>query len=197
MVKLGIDLDGVVVDIVGQLLPYLSQICGRQISREEIQCYEFETALQMSHQQVAQMMDIVREQDLFNQAAPVDGSIACLRRFEVMDNLDWRFITSRPQWARAVTETWLSRHGFAHRELHLTDRGKPLAIKLGLDVFIDDDILTARELTSQGIRVLLMDNPWNRREQLPNNCCRVANWDEVQHELARLFALDVSRAFPR
>jgi uncharacterized HAD superfamily protein len=116
----------------------------------------------------------------------VDGAIAVLQRFEAMKDLDWRFITSRPDWARQSTRAWLDRHGLSHRELLLTTRGKPLAVQMGLDAFIDDDIMTVRQLSAQGLHVFFMDNPWNQDEELPANCCRVCSWEDFDRELRQL-----------
>ena len=181
--RLGIDLDGVVVDIITPLLPRLSAICGRELCREDICHYNFETALNLDAEQVAQMWELVSDESIYREPPPVDGAVLFLSG---LDSIDWCFVTSRPSWAAKATRDWLEQHGLGDREVIHTEHGKPAALDLELDVFIEDDISTARALAVHGIYVLLMDNPWNRHETLPENCRRVYDWAEVAEELERL-----------
>lgn len=183
VLKLGVDLDGVVVDIVGAMLPHLSLVCGYEVTERDIGCYEFQTALGLDDSQMDRVWNLVEQERLYSRALPVDGAVTYLAE---LNGVDWRFVTSRPKWTRGVTLDWLNGYGLGHREVVFTSRGKPAAVDLGLNVFIEDDMETALELAGHGVHVLLFDHPWNQASDLPDNCRRVHSWAEIDHEMRHL-----------
>ncbi|PKM70349.1 MAG: hypothetical protein CVU93_02525, partial [Firmicutes bacterium HGW-Firmicutes-18] len=54
------------------------------------------------------------------------------------------------------------------------------AKELNCDIFIEDNLETAKQLVEEGITVLLIDTGFNRYEELPN-MTRVFNWQEIHH----------------
>ena len=49
----------------------------------------------------------------------------------------------------------------------------------GADILIEDQYILARHCADAGIKVLLLDSPWNREVALPENIARVRNWGEI------------------
>ncbi len=110
------------------------------------------------------------------------------------------FITARNEARRPVTETWLREKGIlGHaKAVHLKPHGEfrpdhprgrydpdssaayklRLAQELELDRFCEDDVVIARTLAENGVRVLLFDQPWNR-ELAHERITRVRGWAEV------------------
>jgi len=110
------------------------------------------------------------------------------------------FITARNERRRVVTETWLREKGiFDHaKAVHLKPHGEftpdyprgrydpessaryklRLAQELSLDAFCEDDVLISRRLAEAGIRVFLIDQPWNRDVAHPD-LTRVKGWTEI------------------
>lgn len=43
--RIGIDIDGVIVDLVSLMLPLLSKACGRPVSHQDIYCFDIGRAL--------------------------------------------------------------------------------------------------------------------------------------------------------
>jgi len=54
-----------------------------------------------------------------------------------------------------------------------------LCLKLGVEVLVDDCLEFAEECADKGIKVLLLDSPWNQTDSLPKNVKRMKNWDEI------------------
>ncbi|MBI4322159.1 MAG: hypothetical protein HY675_27010 [Chloroflexi bacterium] len=180
--KIGVDLDGVVVDMGPVLLRQLSTICGREIRVDEIYCYDLETALSLDERQIEQLLEIVRSETTYLTAPAMDGALEALSALKQHDVI---FVTSRPEEVRQATETWLRSHGLEHRDVVFTGHGKKVAGTMGLNVFIEDDIGTALGLASAGLSVLLFDHPWNQGDGLPFNCRRVRDWREISGYLAQ------------
>lgn len=116
------------------------------------------------------------------------------------------FITARNERRRYVTETWLREKGIFDyaKAVHLKPHGEfrpdyprgrydpessaryklRLAQELGLDAFCEDDVLISRTLAEAGVRVFLIDQPWNR-EVAHANVTRVKGWTEIGELLLR------------
>lgn len=109
-------------------------------------------------------------------------------------------ITARNERRRVVTETWLREKGILDyaKAVHLKPHGEfrpdypqgrydpessaayklRLAQELRLDAFCEDDVLISRRLAESGIRVFLVDQPWNRDVAHPR-ITRVSGWTEI------------------
>ena len=85
-------------------------------------------------------------------------------------------ITARRPTARPQTEEWLRAHKIPFDELHLT--GEKTEVAEDLAFAVDDHPAHAREYISQGIRVFLMDQPWNRLFSA-SGVTRVASWEQL------------------
>jgi uncharacterized HAD superfamily protein len=60
-----------------------------------------------------------------------------------------------------------------------------LSIELGLNLFIEDSLSTAKKIAEKGIPVILLDKLWNQGE-LPENVRRVATWENVLVQIESL-----------
>lgn len=75
------------------------------------------------------------------------------------------YITSRPVES-GVTEAWLKMHGFPARPVHTVGMGNSkvdIALKEGLDMFVDDSFSNFTALNKAGVCCFLMDAPHNQR----------------------------------
>lgn len=99
-------------------------------------------------------------------------------------------ITARDEAHRAITETWLKRHGLRYHSLHMSppkqsySKGE-LSAQLGVHFFVDDKKENAIDVASQGIYTLLYHASHNHdyKGTLP----RVYNWQEVQEHIHDFF----------
>ena len=85
-------------------------------------------------------------------------------------------ITARRPSTRPQTEEWLHRHEFPFDELHLTDDKTDVAE--GLVFAVDDHPEHVQDYVSRGIKVFLMDQPWNRCFSA-SGVTRVLNWEQL------------------
>ena len=90
-------------------------------------------------------------------------------------------ITARRPMARRQTLDWLHEHGIPFDELHLT--GEKTEASNGIVLAVDDHPDHVNEYLARGIRVFLMDQPWNRTFSAPG-ATRVSGWDELWRKLS-------------
>ena len=180
--KIGIDIDGVLADIVRPMLPLLARECGRAVTHEDIICYSFREALNIPEERVAALMEEVVAAGYFEAAPPVAGAVEAmvlLRHHRI-----W-LVTSRPERVRNETIRWLARHGVPYHELLFKPATAKAANGDGFDLFVEDNLDTALVLSGEGIPVLLFDWPWNQHPTLPDNVQRVRDWQEILSAVER------------
>lgn len=97
-------------------------------------------------------------------------------------------VTGRTQWQAGATDRLLRRQGLDgafegifHKEGRLTrDFKRAKAKALALDVFMEDDLLTALAVAELDLKVVLFDKPWNQAP-LPGNVVRASSWRDALH----------------
>ena len=89
-------------------------------------------------------------------------------------------ITARRPTARPQTLAWLEEHGVPFDELHHAKDKTDVAE--GIVLAVDDHPDHVTDYLKQGIRVFLMDQPWNRTFSAPGTT-RVSGWDELRQKL--------------
>lgn len=97
-------------------------------------------------------------------------------------------VTGRTQWQAEATDRLLRRQGLDgafqgifHKEGRVTrDFKRAKAKELALDVFMEDELLTALAVAELDLTVVLFDKPWNQAP-LPGNVLRATSWREALH----------------
>ncbi len=89
-------------------------------------------------------------------------------------------ITARRPTARPQTLAWLGEHRVPFDELHHT-KDKP-EVAEGLVLAVDDHPEHVSDYLARGVRVFLMDQPWNRSFSA-RGAIRVSDWDELWHKV--------------
>jgi hypothetical protein len=96
------------------------------------------------------------------------------------------YVSARGKKMQSVSQAWLAGHGLPADSLHLlgTHHKVAKAQALHCDLFIEDCYDNAEMLAAAGIRVLLIDCPYNRAV-LPPGITRVKSWPEIEAHVAR------------
>ncbi len=89
-------------------------------------------------------------------------------------------ITARRPYSRPQTLEWLQKHQIPFDELYHTEEKTDVPENISLAV--DDHPLHALAYCELGIRVFLMDQPWNKDVDHPL-LTRVSGWDDLLHML--------------
>jgi len=175
-VIIALDLDGVVVDLVEQLLPKLTEMTGYPVQHAHITQYNIEHALELPLGSNDAMFSWLEESGGYAKAQPMPGAVDALRA--LAERHEVRFASSRPVGMLAVTEAWLTHHGIPYADLAL-GLSAPKIAEL-VDVFVEDDDRHLHLVEDVCTRVVLFEQPWNRAGILPANGTRVATWAELE-----------------
>lgn len=181
MARIGIDIDGVCYDFVGSYLDHI----GRDRKDLKLDEWEFFHELGQTREQfLAACSDGLRAGVIFGGERVLPGACSGIYGL-IKAGHEITFITDRAsldptrvQRIRDMTHKWLERVGLGDIPVIFDgDKGK-VAKQLDLDYFLDDKIENCWDVANQGVRVALLDQPWNRRK--PSAPCipyqRVFSW---------------------
>lgn len=130
---------------------------------------------------------------------PMENSVR-VNNISVSSGDEWHAITARKFTTfrnffgflyRKMFEKWSNSNGFKFKTIQycsekFSPRDKLLACKkLNADVMIDDKPDVALYLAEYGIKVLLVDNPYNQGVN-HNNIIRVKNWIDIEKEISHI-----------
>jgi len=128
------------------------------------------------------------------QMVPMEGSREALQQMK--ENHELIVITGRAENVMQITKEWIKLNypgiftDFICTNVHQVnggdDKGK-ICKKHEVDVLIEDYLKYAHECVREGIRVLLMKQPWNANKKIDNKLIsRVSSWDDVLKEIGSL-----------
>lgn len=170
--RIGIDLDGTVVDTYGYWLQVLAQtpLAGRF------------TAIQLlDHHNDPDLFRYVEEHSdqMFGKPPAMPGALQTIRRLQAQGH-ELYFISARHQGLRAVTEQWLVQNGLPVDRLFLLTGGDKAALchAEGIRLMFEDSPHYGPRLAASDIHVWLLDAEYNQ-EVRGANIRRFTHWSEV------------------
>jgi uncharacterized HAD superfamily protein len=100
---------------------------------------------------------------------------------ESLENITKKYtiwiITARPSYTRSETLLWLKKHEITYNRIIFSKRkGKYIN---AVNILIDDNKFTANEYASAGVKVIILDYPWNRKLEANNNVIRAKDWRNI------------------
>lgn len=184
---IGVDLDEVVFDFVTSFLIYHNSRNGTSLSRDEISKYRVIGELcGNTKKEVDETFKEFYNTELFKNVQPMEGSNEGIRLLS--KNHQLHAITSRPGYLHDKTKESLNKH-FPNSFLGLHFSMKKIKKKseickdLGINLLIEDSLEYAKECASEGVKVLLLDSPWNQSEKLPEGITRVYSWKDIVNKV--------------
>ena len=173
--RIGIDIDGVIVDLVSSVLPLLSKACGRPVSHRDIYCFDIGKALNIEDKMADVWAQVYRGNTL-RFAPPIKGAItglSALREHEI-----W-LVTRRPTSTRSHTMSWLREKRIKYDHLIFDSSPNKHSVGQNFDVFVEDNLEQACAIAEACIFSLLLDQPWNQTLILPKHCTRIEDWNAI------------------
>jgi len=187
--KIGIDIDEVVVEYVKHYLDFCEKKLGRKFLIEEISVYNLWKVLDISEEEVYEIAKVFNDSGEVEKQEFVEGAKEALNVLSKDNKLF--FITSRPSYVKDRTLKFFENHlPEINFELIFSEKCNgnektkaEICGELGIRVLIEDRRKYALDCADKGIRVLLMDRPWNRENCEHKNIIRVRDWEEIMGEI--------------
>jgi hypothetical protein len=190
--RIGIDFDETVADSIQMIIKLHNKQYGTNYKKEEVVKYKVEEVWDGPKEEWMAKLDEFLSAKNAAHLDPVVGAIPAIDALKKAGH-ELSIITARGESDVEATELWLKMHfpstfegvhyGHARSEDPTKRRSKSAMCKaLGIELMIDDHMNVAKDCAEAGIRVLLIDEPWNQGE-LPPGVERVYSWEEIIKKL--------------
>lgn len=198
--KLVLDCDDIVFPFVDQFILYLNNERGMNLKREDFDTYNLQKVCGDKYfLQTLKKLNGFYHSPYFKQAKPIEGAINFVNSLK--ENYDSiHIVTSRPRILKKETNNFLefffpgiieSTHFSKNNTCFNGSRKTKAEIcrELGSKIIIEDCLEYAIQCAEEGIKAILINNPWNPTSKDPPGVYRVPNLLE-----AGKYALALARA---
>jgi uncharacterized HAD superfamily protein len=189
--RIGIDIDGTLADFQENLLLHHNQKNGTSFQKKDITMYDMTTLFGWKKEEATKKFNEFYQTPLFQDLPIIDGAKEAIEKLSQKHELV--IVTARPPELEEMTEKWLDENfGELFSEYIITTtyqkRGKHIPkAKICMDkkisCMIEDSLHFSFECAALGIRVFLLDRPWNQYPALPTHVERLYSWNEVVEKL--------------
>jgi len=188
--KLGFDLDEVVVDLTSELCDYLAIRYGIEWSVDDFINYGFYDCCfdidpEVNKSIASSVLERANDAEFQFQAAPVEGACEVLNKLKKAGHT-LHFITSRPKQNQPWTFKWLRKYDIPFDSVDVIGHSEHKGLygrKLDLDMYVDDlerhlvSMLTYKKRWRKGL--ILLDKPWNSANYDGSKFIKLNNWQEI------------------
>lgn len=187
--KIGIDFDDVLFAFNQSYTEHHNRMYGTDMSFDQITNFDMEKVWNIPMTEILPRIETFYNSEDHEKTNVLAGAAEAIQKLK--ETYDLYVVTSRPDRMRDATVNWLSQNiPYLQNRVHFTNqfamnegegnaRNKSEVCKnLGIELFIDDAVMHARDISGAGIKVLLYDTPWNRKYK-NDDITRVHSWDEI------------------
>ena len=200
--KLGCDVDGVVIDFIGYLLPFANRLLGTRVTYDQLfsfhpaECFgvtedEFKAVHDQFHREVYRHDDTPRFEEAF------------LALSRLQSKFELHFLTAAQDHLVDIRTAYLQRH-FPGCEVHFTQGFSTIlgempgrvtkfrkAVELGLLAMIDDNPHEIEEWDPSQVPLIVHPQPWNARTPEVHQHIPRLDWPGTEAYLAALVTASV------
>ena len=154
--KIGLDVDGVLADVIHTWLDYNNKI-RKSISKEEISEWDFWQKYQINKYDFYKELSLCWQMwhKIPSTEANLSTTISALSNIGEVD-----IVTAREESTHTYVKSWLSYQKIAYKNYVGVLEGLEKT-KLDYDIFIDDSPINAKSMLDAGKPVILYTQPWN------------------------------------
>lgn len=191
--KIGVDLDEVLADFLSALIMFHNYKNGTSFKRDHFHSYKVYEIWGGTYDEMIKEIYEFYDTQYFDNIKPIPGSLENIGYLS--KNNELIVITSRQNDISEKTLGWIDRHFkdmfsgvfFTNQNsLHGQSEHKAdICRRSGVDFMIEDYIDYAAECAKSVKKVFLLDSPWNKTDDLPENISRVYTWYEIPEHLSK------------
>ncbi len=174
---IGVDLDGVVVDVCVPIINYLKRKKHIEYTHEHFTHYNtYEWANVTKEEMVKLFSGVAGYRD-----APLMPEVWYSMHHLVQNGFELVAVTSRPKSVEKYTMDWINKEQLPFSTVYFTDAHEKINIakELEMEVFIEDNPVTATQMLDVCDRVFIFDAKYNRHLVESNRLIRVYKWVDI------------------
>lgn len=189
--KIGIDIDEVVVETIKPFLNFFNNERKTNFKFEDFKSYNWWEILPITKEEAFSLSDFFFESH-FEDIPFVEGAKEFIEK--ISESLEIVFITSRREKIKQKTRDFLKDNFFGlgyslffssewDKESE-KDKGD-ICVGEGIGILVEDNGEHSLNYAERGIKVLLFDKPWNQKIE-HENIIRVYSWKEIYEEIIKI-----------
>lgn len=185
-IKIGVDLDDVVVDFVPSFLDFYNFKYGKNILFGDVTSFNlWEVGIGRNREEAIKLVHEFYDSCLYEEMPLIKGSKEGIDKLKSENEVC--FVTARYLEFREKTDRFARINFDDLRVFYSKDfygKGKTkkeVCDNLGIKILIDDNNDNARECNENGVKVFLFDKPWNKG--FDRKICRVYDWEGILNEI--------------
>jgi hypothetical protein len=178
--KIGLDIDGVLADSDPAFRAHMQKLFQRPFPKKDVVCFDYQQCFSFSEAQFELFWETFTRQGKWEKIKIMPGVKQFLKQVK---GKDITVITARPLELKQQTIRWLKINRIPYHKLIFMSRESKhhdvLLHNLKLDYFIEDRFEFSKDLADLGIKVLLLNYPWNLEFGEYPGITRVNNWGKI------------------
>ncbi len=175
--KIALDVDGVLADVIQSWLNYNNSV-RQEIFKHEITDWDFWKKFQINRYDFYSELSSCWKN--WNSIPPTEGNLS-----EITKNLlnfgQVDIVTARERSTDSFVKNWLNHHQISF-DNYVSVIDGPMKAELDYDVFIDDSPLNAQKIIDNKKKIILYTQPWNQNIS-HNDIQRISNLSEALEKL--------------
>lgn len=186
--KIGIDIDNVLAELSDALHLWHEEKYNYSKTTQERTQFGLAFSWNCSQEEATKRLLEFYQSKEFKETTPVKGAIKAIDKLAKEHEL--HAITARPVHIEEETLKWIDKHFSLKnfKKIHINGQcinkevvktKTDICQELGIKLMIEDALHFADDCAEKGIKVLLLDWPWNQKDKLHSNITRVKDWDEI------------------
>lgn len=190
--KIGVDLDSVLADIMPPLIDFHNTHYGTKSKLEDHVVYDLTTVWKCTKEEVIERLFKFYDSPHMDMTKPIKGAQEGIDYLKSKHTLI--LITSRPHSIESKTIDWLDLHfpksfndvyhtNQVSRKGSVHKKKSQVCKEIGTQTMIEDCLEYALDVSQTGIPVYLFDSVWNQNVHLPSNITRFYEWKEIKSHL--------------
>jgi len=198
-----VDLDDVLAHSIEGLIDLLGREHGRRVEVEDVAHFDLGRSFSLDAAELDRFFARAHSREEIAALAPRDGARRVLQGWRSR-GLRIHVVTGRPPVCAEASRAWLAAHDMPHDALHFVDKYgrpaervsdvpyEPVERMLGMSFgwAVEDSLEMALRLACEaGLRVALVDRPWNRTlpdlpAEVARRIVRCLHWGEIERLVA-------------
>jgi uncharacterized HAD superfamily protein len=190
-----VDMDDVLGETTRVLAELINHHFDRRVPFDEIPSFDLARSFDLSAAQHEELMRLAHRPETLGSIRPMEGAVDVIRAWSEA-GYAVAVVTGRPASAREVTRAWLEEHRVPHASLWFVDKygrpdphggtEQPLPLaeleRHEFALAVEDSAEMSVHMAGHvGVRVALLDRPWNRSAELDpaHPIVRCRGWSEI------------------
>jgi len=176
--RLGIDIDDVLLGLMTELTKFYNEKHGTDFTRDSYLVYNLSSTFKSTSEEAIYEVKCFYESPYFDKMIPLKGAVESISKLQ--EKYDIIVITSRPEYMKEKTIFSINKYFpgllnednsnlFLPSDWHDPNFSKSKAdvcLENNIDIMIDDRLKYVVECANKGITSILFDAPWNKFKQI-------------------------------